>query len=72
MYHPLTLNSNSNIINAVKRQRNLGLAISLQSKGISKVAIHNAANITTHGIETEDHSIGIIVLCFHNFFSDKY
>ena len=32
MYHPLTLNGNSNIINAVKRQRNLGLGLYLQLK----------------------------------------
>jgi hypothetical protein len=30
MYHALTLNGNSNIINAVKRQKNLGLSSTLQ------------------------------------------
>jgi hypothetical protein len=37
MYHPLSLNGYSKIINAVKRQRNLGLLSALQKQGKSRI-----------------------------------
>jgi hypothetical protein len=46
MYHPLTLNGYSNFINAVKRQRNLGLLPELYFRGIIPYILFGKWNIS--------------------------
>ena len=58
MYHPLSLNGYSKIINAVKRQRNLGLAVGYQKQFPVNLLIGSCNNTmgATHGPETTYHS----------------
>jgi hypothetical protein len=48
IYHPLTLNGYSNFINAVKRQRNLGLQVSMLDLQYSQT--HSVINHCDRGI----------------------
>ena len=62
MYHPLSLNGYSKIINAVKRQRNLGL--NLDTLETSAVFVYIIHVVTIYGIDAVANEIDVVLKIF--------
>jgi hypothetical protein len=62
MYHPLSLNGYSKIINAVKRQRNLGL--NLDTLETSAVFVYIMHVVTIYEIDAVANEIDVVLKIF--------